>query len=81
MKMEKYIIDRIEAGMLVMLHSENESELILEQKQFNKKLSEGDVVIVTFDQNSTVVDISVDVEETAKRRSNMKRKLKSLFDN
>lgn len=81
MKTEKYIVDRIEDGVLVLVHCENESELSVKSTDSGEKISEGDVIYVTFDENNGIAEITVDREETAQRKKEMKRKLKSLFDN
>lgn len=81
MRTEKYTVDRIENGILVMIHSEDESELCAEKSLSKEKISDGDIVYVSFGENNRITKITVDIEETEQRKKELKSKLKSLFDN
>ena len=81
MRVEKYIVDRIEEGIIVMNHAETEKVLEIEKSFFDVDFKDGDVVLVTFDSENFVKDIEKDIIETRNRKRTIKKKLRSLFDN
>ena len=81
MRVEKYIVDRIEEGIIVMNHAETEKVLEIEKSFFDVDFKDGDVVLVTFDSENFVKDIEKDIVETRNRKRTIKKKLRSLFDN
>lgn len=81
MRVEKYIVDRIEEGIIVMNHAETEKVLEIEKSFFDVDFKDGDVVWVSFDSENFVKDIEKDIVETRNRKRTIKKKLRSLFDN
>ena len=60
MKREKYVIDRIEDGMLVLENSENGTELVVPKGSFDSGLCENDIVQVV-SCNGEIKEITADL--------------------
>lgn len=80
MEIKKYVVDRIEdTRTLVLASTENDTELLVPVGKFSEKLCENDIVYVTF-KNGIMTELKVDKNETENKKSEMKKKLSSLFD-
>ncbi len=79
MKKEKYVIDRIENGIMVLLSDNDDTELLVRAEDYSPELSENDIVYVNF-EDGEVKEIAADKDETAKKKAEIKKKFSSLFD-
>lgn len=80
MKREKYAVDRIEEGILVMISESDGKALELSADRFGKRIHEGDIVYVSFADNGEICGARTAILETMRRKKEIKRKLSALFD-
>ena len=80
MDKEKYIIDRIEDGVLVLVKSVGENELTVNSADYPGDFSQNDIVFV-FTENGIIQKIVADKIRSANNKNRIKRKIKLLFDN
>ncbi len=80
MKKEKYVIDRIEEGIIVLLSCVDDIQIEVPADKFPDELFENDIVYVSFDKDGVINEIIADKEETEEKKARMKKKLLTLFD-
>ena len=80
MMKEKYVVDRVEERFIILNHFENNSEIVIDKSKFKYDFKNGDIVFVCFDNCGLITDIVCDEKGTRLKKSEMKKKLKSLFD-
>ncbi len=76
----KYVVDRIENGILVLVNDTDCSELQVPSGKFSEKLCENDIVYITY-ENGIIKEMTADKKETDLHKEAMKKKFSALFDN
>lgn len=81
MNSNKYTLDRYEDGFAVLLLKEDESvEKLVPEELLNATAKEGDVLVVSFDENAKIKNFTILEQETKELRervSSLIEKLKS----
>ena len=81
MNSKRFVVDRTENGIIVLCGLDDDIHIEASVNSVGKEFSDGDFVIVSFNDDGTVSGIIADKLSTESRRKDMKKKLKSLFDN
>lgn len=79
MKKEKYVIDRIENGVMVLLSHKDDTELLVRAEEYSYTFSENDIVYVSF-EDGMIKEIISDKGETKRNKTELKKRFGSLFD-
>lgn len=79
MKKEKFVIDRIENGVIVLLSCKDDTELLVRADEHPAVFHENDIVYVSF-EDGEVKEIASDNTETKKKKNEIKKRFRSLFD-
>lgn len=79
MKSNKYTLDRFEGDLAVLLLRDDESiEKVIPMSKLGKKFHEGDILLVTFEENEKVLGVQFLEKETIEYRQKAKELLSKL---
>ncbi len=76
-----YSAEKRERGIYALLPLGDGGELVVKSADYGVRICDSDIVTVTFSRDGTVKTITVDKEETRRRKTETKKRLASLFDN
>lgn len=79
MKKEKFVIDRIENGVIVLLSCKDDTEILVRADEHPVLFHENDIVYVSV-EDGEVKEITSDNAGTIKKKNEMKKRFRSLFD-
>ncbi len=76
-----YSAEKRERGIYALLPLNEGEELLIKSADYGVRICDSDIVTVTLSKDGTVESITVDREETRRRKAEMKKRLSSLFNN